>query len=335
MNDLITISDALKSNVGAYSKGEFLLKLFVTAEELGILKSEVALGNKLAIRLIQYTNRKLKEIGCEEELRHRDYEYISIRNIMYIIELYLKSYEFEKSGWTWYDVVKIIDEDKKGISNLVRKSEEYLSKRMSKVKTNLEIVKRKCLKSPVFHRYLSMIKDIEVANTSYISYITFKEFLYELQVITNTPLFPMFITENVGYKAIEQMLNNILKELDVIELFALEDINNLVLKYMEQTNKSTFNGNLFELVITNYLFSNLTNENPIKLKIDKPDAKIIFEQIVLGRLTAKEVLADGINELNIPKCKANYIAKMEVILDNKIESIKERKTILEEFIVTI
>ena len=327
MNDVVLLEDVLKNNIGEYAKGEFLLRLFTVAEELGFVTSEVELENKLALRLFNYVGRKV---------RFKDQIYIGIRNVMYIMELYLTSYEFKNTGLTWYDVVKIIDEDKRGISNIVHRSEEYLKKRISRVRVKLENAKRKALTMPETVEYMKILKDIDQANAEYVFYIDSKELLYKNSIILDIATVPpMFITENLGHTIVEKMANHILKELDILELFEADDISRLISNYLIQTGQRSFRGNLFELVITNYLFSNVTNENPKELVIDKVDAKIIFQEIVKNRLTAKEILTDGINKLNVPKCKAEYIDKMEEIIAHKIESIKKRVILKDEFIVTI
>lgn len=325
MNKLISIEDIFRDNVGEYTDGEFLIRLFTTAEELEIA-SEVELENKLSTRLLGYAMR---------EVRFSDQVYTAIRNVMYVMELYLTSHEFKNTDFTWYDIIKIVNENKRGISNLVHKSEEYLKKRVSRTRIKLESAKRRTSKILGATGYMNMIGNIDVANTVYMSYISSRDFLYDCPIITTTTLMPMFITKNTGHKTIENMVNHILKELDILELFESDDINKLILNYLEQTNQRNFNGNLFELVITNYLFSNVTNENPKSLVVDKVDAEIVFKEIMRERLTAKEILTDGINNLNVPKCKADYINRMERIISKKIESIRKNRTLTDEFIVTI
>lgn len=326
MNDLITQKEALRQNAVVYPKGDFLLKLFIAADKMGMVSSEEDVENKLSLRLAWYVNKRVGE--------ERYDEYRSIRNVMYIMELYFTSYEFKNSGYTWLDILKIIDQNQKGITNIVHKSEEYLEKRLKKLRIKLGIIKRKILKIPVAYGYSNVIRNIELAYTPYISYISAKTFLYDCNVIISTHQRPLFTKENIGFNSILKITNDLAKELDILELFKVDDINNLVLKYLEQTEQRSFEGNLFELVITNYLFANLYSDNPKALVIDKVDAKLILSEIMSDRLIAKELIAIGIENLEVPKCKSDYIKQVETILAEKIKGIKEKKTIAEYFVVT-
>lgn len=328
MTSLITRENALKDGMRIYKKGEFLLELFTAAEKIGIVTEAVELENKLSFRLLRHLSLKRGDVRFLEQL------YIALRNIMYIIELYLTSYEFKKAGLAWYDIVEIINQDKKGITNLINRSEEYLQKRLLRVRTKIEKCKRRALLMPSTLGYIEIIKNLDIANTLYASYITSKDFLYEAPIIT-THLMPMFIKDNLGFDALRQMTDNISKELDILELFESEDINRLILSYMNQTNQKTFERNLFDVVITNFLFSNVCNEDPKSLVIDKTDAKIIFSEIMSNNLSAKELVNDGIAKLDVPKCKDEYIRKMEKSIGLKISAIKGRHEIGETFIVKI
>ncbi len=333
MNCLIKKNDALKYNMRTYKQGDFLLSLFDVAEKLGIVETEVGLENKLSLRILSYISRKSVNIRYGDEMYNETYTVL--RNVIYIIELYITSSDFVESELSWYNIVKIIDSDKSGITKLINTSEEYLKRSRLKVLEKLDNCKRRISLIPEAYRYLEVIKDLEVAINGYIKYLDSKEFLYDSLVIKTTNLSPMFISTQKGYNGIEAITDSLVNEIEIIELFNKEDINNLVIMYMRQTNQSIFYGNLFELVITNYLFANVYNENQKKLEINVVDTKMLLSEIELGTLVAAEIVRDGIEKLDVTESNAKYIRKIDKVIEYKILNIKKRKTIGEAFIVTI
>ena len=326
MNSLTTRADLLNGKMVSYSRGDFLLKLFTVAEEMGFVESEFTLENKLGLRLINYIIKRGEEVNFKDQM------YIVIRNLMYIMELYLTSYEFKTSKLTLYDIVKIIDDDKAGITNLLHKAQGYIKSRSQKVTVKLGIAKSKVENMKVATEYFEIIDELNKANSKYIAYIKERELIYANPILYS-PVVPMFIQKNVGFETIQQMTENVLKELEILNLFEYKFVNDLILTYLGRTEKTELQTNLFELVITNYIFATVCSDNPKTLVIDKVDAKIIYSEILAGRLDSSDMIRVAISGLeNLLPCKEKYIKGMEEQIRKQIEVVKTRQTLGEEFV---
>lgn len=274
MKDLITGQEALKINMLYSAKGDFMLKLFAAAKELDLVEDEIEVENKLTIRLFRHINQNVREIKFTDQI------YVALKNVMYVLELYLKSPEFKRSKLNWCDVIKMIDQNTPGLTKLIYKSEEYLNNKTKSLKNTLDRLKNKALTIPyIYQGYIELINEISTINDIYNSYINSKDFLYELPIVTTTNILPIFTKDNIGFEALYQITNDLAIEFGIIGLFKDKEVNNLQLRYMEQLNQTYFYNNLFELVISNYLFANVISDSPKKLLIDVVDAKIIFSEI--------------------------------------------------------
>ena len=123
----------------------------------------------------------------------------------------------------------------------------------------------------------------------------------------------------------------------MLNKFDYKDIDRHVKNYIKQAKLPNYYGNLFDLVINNYLFATLYSDDPKSLVITETEAKLIFNELIIGSINAEELTTSMINEFNYDesrKYELEVISLYKLKIQKLIDSVRENGRLGELFIIT-
>lgn len=310
-----------------FNEEYFVVELFNYATRQNII--DVSMVDEIKSTITSSVMSKIREIEDEDEITilMEDAEGL-IASYIYIIGLYL--YTFNP-----FSALKILITNRHSI---VEKSLSAYSKRCTDIWTKITSADGKIKLNNDTAGIKEFINGLKRAFKTFYSFDK-----YPFESISDYSIDTSMLVKGVIYKTIyqqtssgflayEKACNDILLEVEIISAFDMKNVSMVLSRAKERIFE-----NLCELVIRQFVFSNLYSDTPRNLEISVVEAKLIIKELFDDGLTAEELIKNSIIQAPIDALSEDakeYFLNYKSILSARIEKLKENKVNTEIFWVT-
>jgi len=331
MNKLITINEVIKEKVQNVREGDLVIKLFDVAEELGIGK-EIEFENVFSLAVLKY----LEGVYRDTATLHIDHLYKSVKNVYYIVELYIRGY-YNKEQYITYE--EFLRQIKLGnAKQIIISAEEVFHKHIHRLKNIISKSKKRIPKNRSYIDTRALLKELDT----------------DLSICELYPKLPKNLPENLsefcfgrihglcgamavqklmGFLNLEKMVYSLYNELTIISKIDPKYIDKIVKTFYKMIGmKIPFN--LFEKVINNYIFAMPYSECPEQLDISKVEAELLIKEIRLGTLDANKLVEQFIDKYGFTGYNEEYLKAYGAYTQKRVDTLRDSNYFGELFIIT-
>lgn len=324
---IITREQLFREKVANARKGELVLSIFSIAEELGIAQA-IELENIFSLAAMEFVAKaieKKRRLGIE-------HYYVGIRNVYYVVELYLRGYYNQESYMGYEEFLKLVMS--RNVSKLIHDSHDIFVLHINRLKKVISKSKKKIpFEFTCYTNTRKILEELDQDLSICERYPATSANLTEFYFARDRALCgSVLINELIGFINLEDEVYSLYNELSILSKFDAKAISRLCRAYESKVGYRDFN--LFELVMNNYLFAMVYSEEPEKFKISKVDAELLMREIRLGTLDITEYVDQLIHKLSLTEYRAEYLRRYGRYLQERIDSQKDAAYFGELFFVT-
>lgn len=327
MMNIISKEDIIKEKINSVKEGELVENLFKIAEELGI-GDEIEIQNTFSFKALDFIADALKE----KVMIKADDIYIAIRNVYYIVELYLRGY-YNKEHYIGYE--EFLNLVMSGRSKeIILASQESFHLHINRLKKIILKSKKKIPRgNKIFNNTRSFLVKLDSDLTVCKKCLTKAEKLSEFPFGGYYGLCAPVMVDNLnGFLKLEETVYSIYNELRILAKIDLKYITKVYMSYIKIVGME-IPFNLFEKVINNYLFAIPYSDTPEDLSISKVDADLLIKEIKLGTVTAKELTDKLIERYEFKDFTKEYLEEYGKYIQKRLEDFKISNYFSELFLV--
>lgn len=326
MSGIISRDNILKEKTKNVEEGKLVLKLFELAEELGIC-SELELENNLSFPAMDYAvNKTGGNINP-------DWVYNAVRNVYYVVELYLRGYIKGEQYIGYEEFINLIKNQK--ANEVIQSAHDAFKHHISRLKSVIAKSKKKIpWNNKAFSKTRELLQeldsDLSICDRFPSTSARLEDFYFGRDYGQNGPV---TVQKWVGFISLEKTVYTLYNELCILTKFDEENILNVTNLYIRSVGHGV-PYNLFEKVINNYLFAQIYSDNPENLVISKVDADLLIREIGMGTLNSDELISQLINKYQFDGHNAEYLKNYGTYIQKRIEALRNASYFGELFVVT-
>lgn len=326
MNSVMTREDILREKVEKVEEGKLVLTLFQVAERMGIC-SALELENRLSFQAMDYVYDSAGDNIREERL------YTSIRNVYYVVELYLRGF-YNKEHYIGYEeFFDLINNGK--AKEVIEASHASFVLHINRLKKIIAKSKKKIPWDNEFYTETRELlkeldKDLSLCERYPNTSINLAEFYFGRYFGTCGPV---MIMKNEGFLTLEKTVYSLYNELSILSKFDEKYKNAIFNDYIKNIGVLV-PFNLFEKVVNNFLFASPYSDHPEKLKISKVEAELLMREMKMGTLNSTELINQLIDKYGFTGFNAEYLREYDRYTQRRIENLRKTNYFGELFVVT-
>lgn len=328
MNNIVTREDILREKTQDIEEGTLLLKLFEIAEQTEI-GEEIELQNKFTLAALEVLEEALRECS----FINLDNSYKAVKNIYYVVELYLKGYYDNESYMKLEEFLLLVKENK--ARQVIEEAGKVFETRINRLKRIISKSKKKIpWENRNYRETKNLLEQIDSDLRYCLNYPTTPANLSDFYFGSYHELAkPVNISKPSGIIALEENVYGLYEELRILSKLDVKVIDKICKKYAECVGTGV-PYNLFERVINNYLFAIPYSETPEDLEISKVDASLLVNEIKRGTLNSTELIDSFISRYDFKEKDIEYLKKYGEYLQKSLDSLKDSNYFGELFVVT-
>lgn len=328
MNNIITREDILKEKTKNVKESELLLELFKLAAEVNI-GDEIELQNIFTTAALQVIDKALKN----RSIIDLDSSYKGIKNIYYVVGLYLRGYCDNEHYMSLEDFLLLVKENK--AVQVIEEAGKVFETRIHRLRKIISKSKKRIpWENENFRETKNLLEQIDSDLRYCLNYPTTPANLAEFYFGSyHEPCKPITIHKAIGIISLEETVYGLYQELRILSKFDVKNIDKICKKYKESTGNVT-SFNLFERIINNYLFAIPYSEKPEELEISKIEADLLIREIKRNTLNSKELITTLIRNYGFKEWEIAYLEKYGNYIQKRIDYLRKSNYFAELFIVT-
>lgn len=325
---IISRDRIFRDKLANVEKGNLVLSIFNIAEELGIAK-EIELENIFTLAAMEFVSKAIQQ----KRMLGVEHYYVAIRNVYYVVELYLRGYYNQESYMGYEEFLNVVISG--NVGKLIHDSHEIFVLHINRLKKIIAKSKRKIpFEFNCFSNTRELLKELDKDLSICERYPATSANLTEFYFARYYALCgSTMISERIGFINLEEEVYSLYNELAILSKLDAEVIDKLCYQYTCMVGRYR-DFNLFELIMNNFLFAMVYSDEPENLKISKVDAELLIREIKMGTLDIMECVNQLIDKYSFTEYRAEYLKKYGRYLQGRIDCLKNESSFGELFLVS-